>query len=60
MVVNDEGLSDLRGGLYTPLGSANIGAVQIATRQGKPGVQHELQLFGSPTKTPRRQPCSKP
>lgn len=29
MVVNDEGFSDLRGGLYTPLGTANIDAVQV-------------------------------
>ena len=26
MVGNDEGFSDLRGGIYTPLGSANLGA----------------------------------
>ena len=31
VVVNDERLSDLRGGLYTPLGTANIGAVQVDT-----------------------------
>lgn len=29
VVVNDEGLSDLRGGIYTPLDTANIGAVQV-------------------------------
>ena len=29
MIGNDEGLSDLGGGLYTLLGTANMGAVQV-------------------------------